>query len=91
MTDHRLLDLEKEGLLRPRTSLSRPEWIVPRGGPPGAETAYGVRGLFRQVSSPRPRLSPKPLYEGALPSLRGGALALFAKSHHYCGDFAVVC
>ena len=29
MTDRRLMDLEKEGLLRPRTSSSRPEWIVP--------------------------------------------------------------
>ena len=29
MTDHRLLDLEKEGLLRPRVSLSWPEWIAP--------------------------------------------------------------
>ena len=28
MTDRRLLDLEKEGLLRPRTSLSRLEWIA---------------------------------------------------------------
>jgi len=29
MTEHRLLELEKEGLLRPRTSSSRPEWIAP--------------------------------------------------------------
>ena len=29
MTDRRLMDLEKEGLLRPRTSSSRPEWIAP--------------------------------------------------------------
>jgi len=28
MTDRRLLDLEKEGLLRPRVSSSRPEWIT---------------------------------------------------------------
>jgi len=29
MTERRLLELEKEGLLRPRTSSSRPEWIAP--------------------------------------------------------------
>ena len=29
MTDRRLMDLEKEGLLRPRTSSSWPEWITP--------------------------------------------------------------
>ena len=29
MTERRLLELEKEGLLRPRTSSSRPEWITP--------------------------------------------------------------
>jgi hypothetical protein len=29
MTERRLLDLEKEGLLRPRTSSSRLEWIAP--------------------------------------------------------------
>jgi len=29
MTEHRLLELEKEGLLRPRTSSSRPDWIAP--------------------------------------------------------------
>ena len=28
MTEHWLLDLEKEGLLRPRVSSSRPEWIT---------------------------------------------------------------
>jgi len=29
MTERRLLELEREKLLRPRTSLSRPEWIAP--------------------------------------------------------------
>ena len=29
MTERRLLELEKEGLLRPRSSPSRPEWIAP--------------------------------------------------------------
>jgi len=29
MTERRLLELEKEGLLRPRVSSSRPEWITP--------------------------------------------------------------
>jgi len=29
MMERRLLELEKEGLLRPRTSSSRPEWIAP--------------------------------------------------------------
>ena len=29
MTERRLLELEREGLLRPRTSSSRPEWIAP--------------------------------------------------------------
>jgi len=29
MTEHRLLELEREGLLRHRTSLSSPEWIAP--------------------------------------------------------------
>ena len=29
MTEHRLLELEKEGLLRPHVSSSRPEWIAP--------------------------------------------------------------
>jgi len=29
MTEHRLLELEREGLLRSRTSSSRSEWIVP--------------------------------------------------------------
>ena len=29
MTERRLLDLEREGLLRRRTSLSSPEWIAP--------------------------------------------------------------
>ena len=29
MTERQLLELEREGLLRPRTSLSRPEWIAP--------------------------------------------------------------
>jgi len=29
MTECRLLELEREGLLRPRTSSSRPEWIAP--------------------------------------------------------------
>jgi len=29
MTERRLLELETEGLLRPRTSSSRPEWIAP--------------------------------------------------------------
>jgi len=29
MTERWLLELEKEGLLRPRTSSSRPEWIAP--------------------------------------------------------------
>ena len=29
MTERRLLELEKEGLLRPRVSSSRPEWIAP--------------------------------------------------------------
>jgi len=29
MTERRLLELKKEGLLRPRSSSSRPEWIVP--------------------------------------------------------------
>ena len=29
MTERRLLEHEKEGLLRHRTSLSSPEWIVP--------------------------------------------------------------
>jgi len=29
MTDRRLLELEREGLLGPRTSSSRPEWITP--------------------------------------------------------------
>jgi len=29
MTEHRLLELEREGLLCPRTSSSRPEWIAP--------------------------------------------------------------
>jgi len=29
MTECRLLELEKEGLLCPRSSPSRPEWIVP--------------------------------------------------------------
>jgi len=28
MTEHRLLELEREGLLRPRVSSSRPEWIA---------------------------------------------------------------
>jgi len=28
MTEHRLLELGKEGLLRPRSSSSRPEWIA---------------------------------------------------------------
>jgi len=28
MTEHRLLELKKERLLRPRSSLSRPEWIA---------------------------------------------------------------
>jgi len=29
MTERRLLELEKEGLLRPRTSSSQPKWIAP--------------------------------------------------------------
>ena len=29
MTERRLRDLEKEGLLRPRASSTRPEWIAP--------------------------------------------------------------
>jgi len=29
MTEHRLLELEREGLLRHHTSLSSPEWIAP--------------------------------------------------------------
>jgi len=29
MTERRLLEIEREGLLRPRTSSSRPEWIAP--------------------------------------------------------------
>jgi len=29
MTERRLLELEREGLLRHRTSLSSPEWIAP--------------------------------------------------------------
>ena len=29
MTERRLLELEREGLLRPRVSSSRPEWIAP--------------------------------------------------------------
>jgi len=29
MTEHRLLELRKEGLLCPHTSSSRPEWIAP--------------------------------------------------------------
>jgi len=29
MTERRLLEIEKEGLLRPRVSSSRPEWITP--------------------------------------------------------------
>ena len=29
MTEHRLLELEREGLLRPRPSSSRPEWNAP--------------------------------------------------------------
>jgi len=29
MMERRLLELEREGLLRPRTSSSRPEWIAP--------------------------------------------------------------
>jgi len=29
MTERQLLELEKEGLLRPRISSSRPEWIAP--------------------------------------------------------------
>jgi hypothetical protein len=29
VTEHRLRDLEKEGLLYPLTSLTRPEWIAP--------------------------------------------------------------
>ena len=29
MTEHRLRDLEKEGLLHPHASSTRPEWIVP--------------------------------------------------------------
>ena len=29
MTERRLLELEREGLLRPRVSSSRPEWITP--------------------------------------------------------------
>jgi len=32
MTERRLLELESEGLLRCRTSLSSPEWIAPPAG-----------------------------------------------------------
>jgi len=32
MTERRLLELEREGLLRRRTSLSSPEWIAPPAG-----------------------------------------------------------
>ena len=81
MTERRLLELEREGLLRRRTSLSSPEWIAP----PGAQAAQGLRGFIRQVPPPRPGCSSEPLHAGALPPLRGGAPALLPKCHHRCG------
>ena len=44
MTERRLLELEREGLLRPRTSSSWPEWIAPAADhrEPRPPTGYGV-------------------------------------------------
>ena len=41
MTERRLLELEKEGLLRRRTSLSSPEWIAPPASHRGPQPPEG--------------------------------------------------
>jgi len=45
MTERRLLDLEKEGLLHPRISSSRPEWIAPAADHVVSFAKFHRRGL----------------------------------------------